>query len=521
MLKLSRLHKLLRGDKLKTMSNFIPKNVKKLNKNLNVPELVEIAIKNGEGVLTSDGSLCVRTGKFTGRSPNDRFIVYDEISKNTVDWGKANLPIPEENYKIIKSKIYAYMQNKEIFEFSGCLGADPDYQVNVNVFCEYAFSALFSKFLFINNESKMIKDNFKMYVLPGFSVDPETDKTNSDAAIILNLKEKTIIISGSMYCGEIKKAIFTCMNYFLPEKDVLPMHCSANIGKNNDVALFFGLSGTGKTTLSNDPERRLIGDDEHGWSDNGIFNFEGGCYAKCINLSRENEPIIYNSIKFGSLLENVILDKDRLPDYTDSTITENTRAAYPMESVSIANDKLYGPHPNCIVFLTADAFGVMPPVAKLNPETARDFFLCGYTSKLAGTERGIIEPQATFSSCFGAPFMPRKPIEYASLLEEKIKKHNVRIYLLNTGWISGPFGIGKRIDIKATRVIVKHIIDGTIENSNFVKDKYFGLTIPEYLEGVPSEILNPINCWENKDEYIQKANDLSKKIEHQIKKHKE
>ncbi|AWB09828.1 phosphoenolpyruvate carboxykinase (ATP) [Thermodesulfobium acidiphilum] len=511
----------MRGDELKAMSNFIPKNVRSIKKNLSVPELIELAIKNGEGVLSSDGSLCVRTGKFTGRSPNDRFIVYDDITKDTVDWGKINLPLPEENYKIIKSKASAYMQNKDILEFSGSVGADPDYQFNVHIFCEYAFSALFSKFLFINSKNKIAKNSFTMFVLPGFSVDPETDKTNSDAAIILNLKEKTIIISGSMYCGEIKKAIFTCMNYFLPEKEVLPMHCSANIGKNNDVALFFGLSGTGKTTLSNDPERKLIGDDEHGWSENGIFNFEGGCYAKCINLSRENEPIIYNSIKFGSLLENVILTKDRTPDYTDSSITENTRAAYPMKAVSIAHDKLYGPHPKCIIFLTADAFGVMPPVAKLSPQDARDYFLCGYTSKLAGTERGIIEPQTTFSFCFGAPFMPRKPIEYASLLEKKIREHSVRIYLLNTGWIGGPFGIGKRIDIKTTRTIVKHIIEGTIENSKFIKDKYFGLTIPEYLEGIAPEILNPINSWENKEEYTKKAIELAKKIENQIKKHKE
>jgi phosphoenolpyruvate carboxykinase (ATP) len=505
---------------LKATFDFIPKNVRSIKKNLSVPELIEIAIKNGEGVLTSDGSLCVKTGKFTGRSPNDRFIVYDDVTKDTVDWGKVNLPLPEENYKIIKSKALAYMQNKDILEFSGCVGSDPHYQFNVHVFCEYAFSALFSKFLFINNENKTDK-TYIVYVLPGFAVDPKTDKTNSDAAIILNFKEKTIIISGSMYCGEIKKAIFTSMNYFLPELEVLPMHCSANIGKNNDVALFFGLSGTGKTTLSNDVERRLIGDDEHGWSDNGIFNFEGGCYAKCINLSPENEPVIYNSIKFGSLLENVILNKDRIPDYTDSSITENTRAAYPMKAVSIANDKLYGPHPKCIIFLTADAFGVMPPVAKLSPEDAKNFFLCGYTSKLAGTERGIIEPQATFSSCFGAPFMPRKPIEYASLLEKKIRQHNVRIYLLNTGWISGPFGIGKRIDIKTTRKIVKHIIEGTIENSHFIKDSYFNLTIPEYLDGINPEILNPINCWENKENYKQKAIELAKRIEEQIKKHKE
>lgn len=420
-------------------------NLKNIYKNLSVCKLVEHSIIKGEGNITSSGALNINTGKYTGRSPKDRYIVDQEEIHNDINWGSVNIPISESQFESLYSKLKAYFQNRDIYIFDGFVGADRRYSMSVRFINELASQSLFVNQLFIRptqSELEKFSPDFTVICAPNFKADPKTDKINSEAFVIINLERKMIIIGGTMYCGELKKSIFSVMNYFMPKYGILSMHCSANVGKNDDVALFFGLSGTGKTTLSADSERRLIGDDEHGWSEDGIFNFEGGCYAKCINLSKENEPQIFNAIRFGTLLENVVFDCNGKVDYSDSRYTENTRAAYPIDYIDNCVKEGTGGHPKTILFLTADAFGVLPPISKLNKHQAMYHFISGYTSKIAGTERGIKEPIATFSACYGEPFMLLNPLYYAKMLGEKIERYNVNVYLVNTGWIKGPYGVG-------------------------------------------------------------------------------
>ncbi|MFY9499566.1 MAG: phosphoenolpyruvate carboxykinase (ATP), partial [Tepidanaerobacteraceae bacterium] len=487
-------------------------NTKNIFKNLSVPRLVEEALKRGEGFLTDSGALNVFTGKYTGRSPNDKFIV-DEPSVHDKIWWGNNKPIEPENFENLLKRLMAYLQNRDLFIFDGFAGADPKYRLPIRVINEYAYQNLFCRQLFIvpsDDELVNHEPGFTVICAPGFKADPETDKVNSEAFIILSFEKKLVIIGGSQYAGEMKKSIFSVLNYIMPQQGVLSMHCSANVGKDGSTALFFGLSGTGKTTLSADPHRFLIGDDEHGWSDDGIFNFEGGCYAKCINLSREKEPQIYDAIKFGAVLENVIVDEDtRIPDYDSDEVTENTRAAYPVEFIPGAVIPGVGGHPKTVVFLTADAFGVLPPIAKLTREQAMYYFISGYTSKLAGTERGITEPQATFSSCFGAPFLPLSPMVYAKLLGEKIEKHDVNVFLVNTGWTGGPYGVGKRMDLGYTRAMIKAALDGELDSVEYEEDPIFGLMIPKSCPEVPSQVLNPRNTWSDKDAYDKAAASLA------------
>ncbi|MDD2486713.1 MAG: phosphoenolpyruvate carboxykinase (ATP) [bacterium] len=483
-------------------------------RNLSVSALIEQALAREEGELTSTGALSVRTGKYTGRSPNDKFTVDEPTVHDEIAWGKVNVPIEEEKFDRIYNRMMTYLQGKDLFVFDGFVGADPQYRLPLRAVTELAWHNLFAHQLFLRptaDELSAHVPEFTVIYVPGFKADPQHDGTNSEAFIIPNFKRRIVIIGGTQYAGEMKKSIFTVMNYLLPKQDVCPMHCSANIGEKGDVALFFGLSGTGKTTLSADPERKLIGDDEHGWSDNGIFNFEGGCYAKCINLSRENEPQIWDAIRYGSVLENVVVEpKSRVPDYDCAILTENTRAGYPVDFIPNAVIPGVGGQPSVVVFLTADAFGILPPVSELTREQAMYHFLSGYTSKLAGTERGITEPEATFSTCFGSPFLPLSPMIYARLLGEKIEKYNTRVYLINTGWSGGPYGVGRRISIKHTRAIVTAALNGSLAGVSYRQDPVFNLRVPETCPGVPAEVLNPRNTWEDKDAYDKQAIKLAR-----------
>ncbi|AOQ24854.1 Phosphoenolpyruvate carboxykinase [Moorella thermoacetica] len=482
-------------------------------RNLPVARLVEMALARGEGVLASNGALSVRTGKYTGRSPNDRFMVDTPSVHDTISWGAVNQPLEEARFEALFRRLAAYLQGRDLFIFDGFVGADPAYRMPIRVVNQYAWQNLFVHQLFVRPSAAELEAHepqFTVICAPGFQATPEVDGTLSEAFVVLNFDRRLIIIGGTSYAGEMKKSIFTVMNYLLPERGVCPMHCSANMGPAGDTALFFGLSGTGKTTLSADPERRLIGDDEHGWSDHGIFNFEGGCYAKCIKLSAEHEPQIWNAIRFGSVLENVAVDPDsRAIDYDCDALTENTRAAYPVDFIPNAVIPGIGGHPRTVVFLTADAFGVMPPIAKLTREQAMYHFLSGYTSKLAGTERGITDPQATFSTCFGAPFLPRSPRVYADLLGERIAKHGASVYLVNTGWTGGPSGIGRRMSLPYTRAMVRAAIKGELEGVEFVPDPVFGILVPTSCPGVPAEVLNPRHTWQDKEKYDAMARKLA------------
>jgi phosphoenolpyruvate carboxykinase (ATP) len=486
----------------------------KVHQNLSVALLIEIAIQRGEGDLSSTGALCVKTGKFTGRSPEDRYIVDDAITHNNIDWGKVNHPISEDNFEKIFGRMKKKVQGKEFFVFDGFVGAEPDTRLPIRVITDEAWHSLFANQIFIRPTQKELKNHepgFTLLSVNDFGAIPELEGTRTETFIILNFKKKVVIIGSTSYAGEIKKAMFSVMNYLLPKKDVFPMHCSANVGKDGVSALFFGLSGTGKTTLSTDPERRLVGDDEHGWSDKGIFNFEGGCYAKCINLQRENEPQIWNAIRFGAVMENVIIKRDtREADFTDGTLTENTRTVYPLYYIPGSVTPSVASHPKAIIFLTADAFGVMPPIAKLTKQGAMYHFMSGYTSKLAGTERGITEPKETFSQCFGAPFMPLHAKLYAEMLGQKISKHNTKVFLVNTGWIGGPYGVGKRIDLKYTRAMVRAALNGHFEDVSFRNDGIFNLDIPTSCPGVPAELLDPRNTWSDKEKYDPSAKKLAK-----------
>lgn len=493
-----------------------------VGRNLPICQLVEMALARGEGVLTSTGSLSCTTGKYTGRSPLDRFIVDEPSVHDRIAWGKINKQFTKENFAGLYQKVLAYLDTKQFFIFDGFAGADEKYQLPVRVINEYAWHNIFVQQLLIRPTVEQLADHhpdFTVICTPGLKADPQTDGTNSEAFIILSFEKRVVLIGGTEYAGEIKKSVFSVLNYLMPEREVFPMHCSANVGMDKDVALFFGLSGTGKTTLSADPERRLIGDDEHGWSGTGIFNFEGGCYAKCINLSREHEPQIWDAIRFGAVTENVVLDpQTRVADYHNGTLTENTRAGYPIDFIDNAMIPGLAGHPHVVIFLTADAFGILPPIAKLTKEQAMYYFLSGYTSKLAGTERGITEPEATFSSCFGEPFLPLNPIVYANMLGERIDAHNVQVYLVNTGWSGGPYGEGKRMKLSYTRAMVTAALNGTLEKEHYRKDPVFGLPIPETVPGVPAAILQPRETWADQAAYDNAAQDLAKRFQENFKK---
>ncbi|MBS4191717.1 phosphoenolpyruvate carboxykinase (ATP) [Bacillus sp. FJAT-49705] len=490
---------------------------------LSVPQLVEKVLNRREGSLTSTGAVCATTGKYTGRSPKDKYIVEEASSKDKVDWGSVNQPISEEVFSNLYDKVLNYLQDKdEVFVFKGFAGADKKHRLPIQVINEYAWHNLFAHQMFIRPTDEELLDHqaeFTVISAPNFKADPAVDGTASETFIIVSFERRTVLIGGTEYAGEIKKSIFSVMNYLLPQNDILPMHCSSNVGLEGDVALFFGLSGTGKTTLSADPNRRLIGDDEHGWSPNGVFNIEGGCYAKCINLSREKEPQIFDAIRFGSVLENVVINSEsRVADYDDNTLTENTRAAYPLQAIDNIVDPSIAGHPNTIVFLTADAFGVLPPIAKLSKEQAMYHFLSGYTSKLAGTERGITSPQATFSTCFGSPFLPLPATEYAEMLGKKIDEHNAKVFLVNTGWTGGEYGVGNRMKLPYTRAMIQSALEGELNNVETIKDEIFGLEIPLHVPGVPDEVLQPNKTWADQSAYEAKAKELASKFRENFKK---
>ncbi len=510
------------------------KNVNNVFWNLSTPALFENAIRRQEGLISHLGPLVVRTGHHTGRSPNDRFIVKESTSEKNIWWGEANRPFPRENFTNLHHRLLAYLQGKDIFIQDCHAGADPEYQISVRVVTETAWHNIFAKNIFIQIPKEKLakfKPDFTIINVPFFQAIPEVDGTDSEIFIIVNIAEKLILIGGTSYAGEIKKSVFSILNYLLPldingkGKQVLSMHCSANVGKNDDVALFFGLSGTGKTTLSADPGRSLIGDDEHGWSDRGVFNFEGGCYAKVIRLSQEAEPDIYQCTrKFGTILENVAIDNlSRRLDLDDASLTENTRAAYPISHIKDVVLPGVAGHPRNIIMLTADAFGVLPPIAKLTQPQAIYHFLSGYTAKVAGTEKGLSsEPQATFSTCFGAPFMTLHPTVYAKLLGTKMAKHNVNCWLVNTGWSGGPYGIGKRMKIAYTRAMITAALDGSLARVPTVEDPIFGVHVPTSCPDVPAEILSPRQTWQDKasyDEYAAKLADMFKKNFEQFREH--
>ncbi|MEJ5301513.1 MAG: phosphoenolpyruvate carboxykinase (ATP) [Thermodesulforhabdaceae bacterium] len=489
--------------------------------NLPPPALYEHAVRRSEGTITYGGALAVRTGKYTGRTPRDRFIVREPSSEADIWWGEINQPFEEEKFNRLFRSVIAYLEGKELFVQDCAVGADPQYRLRLRVVTEKAWQSLFAynMFLRIQNEeneidSELGSDPFLIISVPDFEACPELDGTVSEAFIIIHLAKRIILIGGTGYGGEIKKAVFTVMNYFMPKHKVFPMHCAANVGKDGKVALFFGLSGTGKTSLSSDPDRFLIGDDEHGWSHYGVFNFEGGCYAKVIRLSEEAEPLIYRCTKsFGTILENVIYDKkSRVVDLDDDSITENTRASYPLVSIEQIWSSGVADHPLDLIMLTCDAFGVLPPIALLTPEQAIYYFLSGYTAKVAGTEAGIVEPVATFSTCFGAPFMILSPIRYAEQLGNRINRYKPRCWLVNTGWIKGPYGIGERIPIGLTRRMVKAALNGELSSVNFHPEPYFGLFVPERCPDIPEEILHPDRMWKNRDAYASSAEALKKRF---------
>ena len=485
----------------------------------NLPEeaLYEEIIFRNEGKVTKHGAVVVNTGQHTARAAADKFVVQEQTTDNKIWWGIYNRPFSSEKFNQIMGRVQAYCQGEELFVQDCYVGADPDYRMPIRIITEKAWHSLFARNMFIttNNQDELKKfiPDFTVIALPGFNVDPSIDGTRTETAIVLNFAERTAVIANSLYGGEIKKSIFTVLNFLLTFEDVLPMHCSANVGSKGDVALFFGLSGTGKTTLSADPSRGLIGDDEHGWSNLGVFNFEGGCYAKVIRLSAEHEPEIYATTRrFGTILENVVYDPvTRNIDLDDDRITENTRASYPLEFIpNVVEAGYVRSHPKNVIFLTCDASGVLPPIAKLNPAQSQYHFISGYTSKIAGTEIGLgIEPQITFSACFGAPFMVRHPYEYSEMLKQRMLKHNVNVWLVNTGWVGGRFGVGKRISIRHTRNLLNAALDGKLDKIKYRKDKLFGFEVPLSCPDVPEDVLDPSSSWGNKDEYWKKYDALA------------
>ncbi|MDG0824473.1 phosphoenolpyruvate carboxykinase (ATP) [Staphylococcus equorum] len=490
---------------------------------LSTTQLYNKILNNDEGALTELGAINAKTGKYTGRSPKDKFIVNEPSYRDDIDWGNINQPIEEETFLNLYDKVLAHLNKKdELYVFKGYAGSDEDSQLKLTVINELAWHNLFAQNMFIRpstrEEASEIKSDFTIVSAPSFKAVPEVDGTNSETFIITSFKHKVILIGGTEYAGEMKKGIFSVMNYLLPKDKIMSMHCSANVGDKGDVALFFGLSGTGKTTLSADPTRKLIGDDEHGWNENGIFNIEGGCYAKAINLSYKKEPQIYDAIKYGTILENVVVDEDGDVDFDDNYYTENTRAAYPIDHIDNIVTPSKAAHPNTIIFLTADAFGVLPPISKLSKDQAMYHFLSGFTAKLAGTERGVTEPEPSFSTCFGSPFLPLNAKVYADLLGDLIDEHDVDVYLVNTGWTGGQYGLGRRISLNYTRQMVNQAITGQLSEIEYIKDDMFGLDIPLEIEGVPQTLLNPINAWSKPEAYREQAQDLINRFKHNFEK---
>jgi phosphoenolpyruvate carboxykinase (ATP) len=485
-----------------------------IHRNLNTASLYEHVIRRNEGDLAAEGPLVCKTGAHTGRSPNDKFVVREPSSEGHVAWGKVNRPIELAHFEVLKRDILAHLADRELFVQDLYAGADPKFRLPVRFVQELAWHNLFVRNLFIvppAEDGGSFSPQFTVITAPSFKASPDRHGTRSDVAIVVNIGTREVLIAGTSYAGENKKSIFTVLNYLLPLQGVLSMHCSANIGESGDTALFFGLSGTGKTTLSSDPQRQLIGDDEHGWSDEGVFNFEGGCYAKMIRLSAEAEPQIYATTRrFGTVLENVTLHpQTRALDLDDASVTENTRGAYPIEFIDNAVPSGRGGHPQNIVMLTADAFGVLPPIARLTPEAAMYHFLSGYTAKVAGTEKGVKDPSATFSTCFGAPFLPLNPNVYARALGERIARYKARVWLVNTGWTGGAFGVGKRMSIAHTRAMISAALSGQLDNVEYQRHPVFNLDMPTSCPGVPADVLDPRTTWADKAGYDTQATKLA------------
>jgi phosphoenolpyruvate carboxykinase (ATP) len=491
--------------------------------NLSVAELVEQSIKRGEGVLAANGALNVRTGDRTGRSPTDKFLEDTPEVHDKIWWGKVNQPIAPDKFDLALEMARKHLEKAgTVFVNDGFVGADPKRRLSVRTYTEHAWHALFVKTLFLRANDAELKNFSPDWTILNCGKRKLTKEeakalgvNETGVLIAQSLTRRIVVIFGTEYAGEMKKGVFYAMNYDMPDVGVFPMHCSANVNPKDpdDVALFFGLSGTGKTTLSADPSRGLIGDDEHGWSDSGVFNFEGGCYAKCIKLTKEGEPMIWDAIRFGSVLENVTLDpKSRVPDYDKAEFTENTRVTYPVEYIDNAVIPSIAGHPQNVIFLTADAFGVLPPISKLTPEQAMYYFINGYTSKLAGTEAGVTEPQPNFSPCFGGPFLPRPPRVYADQLAERIKRHGASVWLVNTGWTGGPYGTGSRMKLAHTRAMITAALNGKLKSAKFHEDEIFGLHIPESVDGVPDGVLNPRDTWKDKGAYDAKAKELARKF---------
>jgi phosphoenolpyruvate carboxykinase (ATP) len=488
---------------------------KEVHFQLSPTELVEYALRQGEGVLTNTGALMCTTGRYTGRSPKDRYIVRDSLTDTKVDWGTVNIPFDEKRFDQLHRRMRHYVEYHPVFVRYALAGADPAHQLKLCILTTSAWHNLFCTNMFLRPADDELVDfepDFTILAIPDFMAIPDEDKTRGSNFAILNLSKRVILIGGTGYAGEIKKGVFSALNFLLPHKNILPMHCSANVDLSDptDVALFFGLSGTGKTTLSADPERGLIGDDEHGWSDAGIFNFEGGCYAKVVDLTREQEPQIFDAIRYGSIVENTrTLRNSRMVDYSDTTLTQNTRTSYPISFIDNAVEPSVGMHPRNIFFLTCDAFGVLPPISRLTPEQAMDYFILGYTAKVAGTEMGVTEPEATFSACFGAAFMPLHVSQYAHMLGDKIRQHDVNVWLVNTGWTGGGFGIGQRMKLAHTRALIRAALTGTLTNSPFAIHPVFGLAMPTACPGVSATILDPRQTWADPVAYHAKADHLN------------
>ena len=481
--------------------------------NLPAATLVEHALARGEGELSARGALVALTGSRTGRSPRDRFVVADPSTTEQIWWGPVNRPLEPAAFDRLHDRVRGYLQGRDLFVFDGWACADPRHRLSVRVIAEKAWHTLFAQCLLLRPPAANLPHpapQLTVLVAPGMNADPLLDGTRSEAFVLLHLARGLVLIGGTRYAGEIKKAVFSFLNYLLPQHGVFPMHCSANVGAGDDTALFFGLSGTGKTTLSADPRRRLIGDDEHGWSDDGVFNIEGGCYAKCIRLSAEGEPQIWNAIRFGCVLENVVLDsRSRVPDFNDGRYTENTRAAYPVDFIDHVELSGRGGHPRNVVFLTCDAFGVLPPLARLTPEQALYHFLSGYTAKVAGTEAGVAEPEATFSTCFAAPFLPLPPARYAAMLSERLRQHRPPVWLINTGWTGGAYGAGSRFKLAHTRAMVDAVLDGSLSAVPFRPDPIFGVEVPLSCPGVPPEALRQRESWKDAQAYDERARALA------------
>ncbi|MBF8299753.1 MAG: pckA [Acidobacteria bacterium] len=481
-----------------------------------MPVLCETAIRRQEGQLAAEGPLVCRTGRHTGRSPNDKFVVREPSSEQHIHWGATNRPLDAGAFDALHRDMAAYLQDKELYVLDAWAGADPAYRLPIRIVNEFAWHNMFARNMFLPENDPARRTGhvpqFTVIDAPLFKADPARHGSRSDAFIFVNFAKQLVLIGGTSYAGEIKKSIFTILNYLLPLQGVLPMHCSASVGPEGDTALFFGLSGTGKTTLSSDPHRRLLGDDEHGWSDRGVFNFEGGCYAKTIKLSAEAEPQIYATTRrFGTILENVVVDPDtRALDLDDASLTENTRGSYPLEFIENAILSGQAGHPTNIVMLTADAYGVLPPIARLTPDAAMYHFLSGYTARVAGTEQGVTEPKATFSTCFGAPFLPMHPNVYAKLLGEKIARHEARVWLVNTGWTGGPYGVGKRMGIAHTRAMIAAALAGRLDQVSYRKDPVFNVDVPVTCPGVPDAVLDPRSTWPSPQAYDEQAGKLAR-----------